>query len=58
MGINMALAGVPDSLGILVPFLVLTVLVVAAAVVLLRNVDAPASGQAAAPAGELTPQLH
>jgi hypothetical protein len=40
MGINMALAGVPDSVGILIPFLVLTLLNLAAAVVLLKNIDA------------------
>jgi len=54
MAINMALAGVPDSLGIMVPFLVLTVLTVAAAVVLLRNVDR----RETALAGAMTPQLH
>jgi hypothetical protein len=42
MGINMALKGVPDSLGILIPFLVLTALNLAAAIVLLRNIDAQA----------------
>jgi hypothetical protein len=40
MGINMALAGVPDSVGILIPFLVLTLLTLATAVVLLKNIDA------------------
>jgi len=54
MAINMALAGVPDSLGIMLPFLVLTVLTVAAAVVLLRNVDR----RETAPAGAMSPQLH
>jgi hypothetical protein len=39
MGINMALQGVPDSLGILVPFLVITVLNLAMAVILLKNVQ-------------------
>lgn len=38
MAINMALKGVPDSLAIMVPFLVLTALNVAAAVLLLRNI--------------------
>ena len=41
MGINMALRGVPDSLGILVPFLVLTLLNFIVAVVLLRNITTP-----------------
>lgn len=39
MAINMALQGVPDSLGIMVSFLVLTLLNLFAAVVLLRNID-------------------
>ncbi len=39
MGINMALKGVPDSLGILIPFLVLTLLNLIVAVLLLRNID-------------------
>ncbi len=39
MGINMALKGVPDSLGILVPFLFLTLLVLIIAVVLLKNIE-------------------
>ena len=39
MSINMALAGVPDSLALMVPFLVLTVLTVLAALALLRNID-------------------
>jgi hypothetical protein len=38
MAINMALKGVPDSMAVMVPFLVLTVLNVAAAVLLLRNI--------------------
>lgn len=38
MAINMALKGVPDSLAVMVPFLVLTVLNVAAAVLLFRNI--------------------
>lgn len=40
MGINMALAGVPDSPAIVVPFLVLTLINLVMAVLLLRNVDA------------------
>ncbi|HLO33609.1 MAG TPA: hypothetical protein VK249_30955 [Anaerolineales bacterium] len=39
MGINMVLKGVPDSLGILIPFLVLTVLNLVTAIVLIRNID-------------------
>ncbi len=39
MAINMALKGVPDSLGIMVPFLVLTFLNLLVALVLLRNID-------------------
>ncbi len=38
MGINMSLAGVPDSLAIVVPFLVITLLNLAAAAALLANV--------------------
>ncbi|MCL4869790.1 MAG: hypothetical protein KJ063_12555 [Anaerolineae bacterium] len=38
MGINMALQGVPDSLGILIPFLILTLLNLITAVLLLKNV--------------------
>ncbi len=38
MGINMALAGVPDSLGILGPFMLITLLNLVMAVVLLRNI--------------------
>ena len=38
MGINMALQGVPDSLGILIPFLVITLLNLVMAVTLLKNV--------------------
>lgn len=41
MAINMALAGVPDSLGIMVPFLLLTALNLVTAFVLLRNIDLP-----------------
>jgi len=39
MAVNMARSGVPDSLGIMAPFLVLTALTLAAAVVLLRNIQ-------------------
>ncbi len=38
MAINMSLAGVPDSLGIMIPFLVITIVNLGIAVVLLRNV--------------------
>ena len=37
MAINMSLRGVPDSLGILIPFLILTVLTVITAGLLLKN---------------------
>jgi hypothetical protein len=40
MSINMTLAGTPDSLAIMVPFLVITILNLLAAVSLLRNVKA------------------
>jgi hypothetical protein len=40
MGINMALQGVPDSLAILIPFLVLTALNLVVVVLLLQNIDA------------------
>lgn len=39
MAINMALAGVPESLGIMIPFLILTGLNLITAVWLLKNVD-------------------
>jgi hypothetical protein len=39
MGINMALAGVPDSLGILIPFLVITAANLVMTVVLLRHIS-------------------
>jgi hypothetical protein len=39
MGINMILAGVPDSPAIVIPFLILTLLNLVVAVLLLRNVD-------------------
>jgi hypothetical protein len=38
MGVNMALQGVPDSLGILIPFMLITLLNLVMAVILLRNV--------------------
>jgi hypothetical protein len=39
MAINMALAGVPESLGIMIPFLGLTALTLVTAVLLLKNID-------------------
>ncbi|HEX7555196.1 MAG TPA: hypothetical protein VF338_01130 [Leptolinea sp.] len=42
MGINMTLRGVPDSLGILVPFLMITFVNLAMAVSLLQSIDHPA----------------
>lgn len=39
MGINMALAGVPESLGILIPFLIITLLNLFMAVLLVKNVS-------------------
>ena len=51
MAINMARVGVPDSLALMVPFLMLTVLTVLAAVALLKNVEA--SGGTRQIAGEL-----
>lgn len=39
MAINMALQGVPDSLGIMIPFLVLTVLNLLVGIILLRNIS-------------------
>ncbi len=41
MGVNMALAGVPDSPAILIPFLVLTAVNLVMAVLLLRHIDRP-----------------
>ncbi len=38
MAVNMALKGVPDSMAIMVPFLILTALNIAVAVLLLRNI--------------------
>lgn len=40
MAINMALRGVADSLGIMIPFLIITLMNLIMAVLLLRNVDA------------------
>ncbi len=48
MGINMVLKGVPDSLGILIPFLVLTLLNLVIAVVLLKNVESQQADQLSA----------
>jgi hypothetical protein len=39
MAINMVLQGVPDSLGIMIPFLVLTALNLVAAIYLLMNIS-------------------
>jgi hypothetical protein len=39
MAINMTLKGVPDSLGIMIPFLIITLLNLIMAVLLLKNVD-------------------
>jgi hypothetical protein len=39
MGVNMALRGVPDSLSILVPFLMITAANLTIAVILLKNID-------------------
>jgi len=39
MGINMALIGAPDSLAIVIPFLIITLINLVMAVLLLRNVD-------------------
>lgn len=41
MAINMALQGVPESLAIMIPFLVLTALNLIVAMLLLKNIDAP-----------------
>jgi hypothetical protein len=40
MGYNIALATLPDSVGIVIPFLVLTLVNLATAMVLLKNIDA------------------
>ena len=45
MSINMTLAGVPDSLAIMVPFLVITIANLFAAMSLLKNVIEPAKGE-------------
>jgi len=42
MAINMALKGVPDSLGIMIPFLVLTALNLVMAVLLMKNINTEA----------------
>ncbi len=47
MGINMARAGVPDSLGILIPFLLITFLNLVMTVSLLRNIRPPQAAQPA-----------
>jgi hypothetical protein len=39
MAINMTLRGVPDSLGVMIPFLAITLMNVIMAVLLLKNVD-------------------
>jgi hypothetical protein len=44
MAISMTLRGVPDSLGVMVPFLVITLLNLVMAVLLLRNVDQSPAG--------------
>lgn len=45
MGVNMALQGVPDGLGILIPFMGITLLNLIMAVILLRNVDGASLGE-------------
>jgi len=40
MAINMALTGVADSLAIMIPFLIITLMNLLMAVLLLKNVDA------------------
>jgi hypothetical protein len=40
MGINMARVGIPDSLGLMIPFLTITLLNLVMVVVLLKNVEA------------------
>ncbi|MEI8133420.1 MAG: hypothetical protein WCG34_13390, partial [Leptolinea sp.] len=42
MGINMALQGVPDSLTMLVPFVMITFINLVLAVILLKNIDSRA----------------
>ncbi len=51
MAINMALAGVPDSLGIIVPFLAITLVDMVMVVILLRNIDRRETRRAQAAAG-------
>ncbi|MEP6985484.1 MAG: hypothetical protein ABI970_07795 [Chloroflexota bacterium] len=41
MAINMARAGIPDSLGLMIPFMVITLINLGMAVVLLKNVETP-----------------
>ena len=48
MGLNMILAGVPDSPAILIPFLILTGLNLVMAVLLLRNIQTPPAGASSA----------
>lgn len=48
MAINMARAGVPDSLGIMVPFLMRTFMNLTVGIVLLRNIDSTRAGMRAA----------
>lgn len=48
MGLNMILAGVPDSPAILIPFLILTGLNLVMAVLLLRNIQARPAGASSA----------
>jgi hypothetical protein len=43
MAINMAVVGVPDTLGIMIPFLVITIVNIVVAVLLLRNVTSQQS---------------
>jgi|GEM_PF-3203817 len=48
MGLNMILAGVPDSPAILIPFLILTGLNLVMAVLLLRNIQTRPAGASSA----------
>ncbi len=45
MAINMARVGVPDSLGIMIPFLVITLLNLVMVALLLKNVESPPMGR-------------
>jgi hypothetical protein len=47
MAINMTLKGVPDSLGIMIPFLAITLMNLVMAVLLLKHVDAERRGLSA-----------